>query len=76
MPAQEEKKLTWKQKLEKGVPLSPLEETQADADFNFHQRERERRAREEFEAKKEAGRYNSDDFADDTNQEEDKKGKK
>lgn len=47
--AQNEKTLTWKEKLEQGVPLSPLDEVKADADFNFKRRLREKEEEAEFE---------------------------
>jgi hypothetical protein len=45
-------RLTWKDKLEKGLPLNPLEEVQADADFNYHERLRQEKSRQEFEQRK------------------------
>ncbi len=54
----EKKTLTWQQKLEQGVKLSPLEEVQADATFNYESRRKEEKERAEFEARKEAARQN------------------
>lgn len=48
----DEKSLTWQQKLEKGLKLTSLEETKADADFNFKRRQRELDEKKAFEAAK------------------------
>lgn len=44
--------LTWQQKMDRGLPLNPLDEVKADADFAHRERLREREARERFEARK------------------------
>lgn len=67
----EKDNLTWQQKLDKGLPLNPLEETKADAHFNYHNRLREQKERAEFERLKSRGRVDDEDFGT-----EDKKGNK
>lgn len=44
--------MNWKERIEAGVPLNPMQDVQATADFNFTQRQEEQKAREEFEARK------------------------
>jgi hypothetical protein len=46
--AENDKVLTWKDKLNKGLPLNNLEETQADADFNYRRRLREEEETREY----------------------------
>lgn len=48
--------LTWQEKLRVGKPLSPLEDTKAEADFAVKRHLREQRERAEFEARKATGR--------------------
>lgn len=55
------KELTWKDKLEKGVPLNSFDEVKADADFNHRRREREEAEKKRFEALKAAGRLTGTD---------------
>lgn len=47
-----EPKLTWQQKLEKGLPLNPLEEVKADADFHYKELQREAEQKRAFDALK------------------------
>ena len=64
--AEEKLQMNWKQRIESGVALNPLQDVQATADFNFKQRQAEQKAREEFEARKRGGYTVADDGADTT----------
>jgi hypothetical protein len=46
------KRVTWKDKLDQGLPLNELEETQAVADFNFKKHAREQEEKKAFDALK------------------------
>lgn len=80
-----EKKLSemnWKDRIENGNPLNPLQDVQATADFNFVQRQEEAKARKEFEARKrgytvasDGADTTADDSGDDTSNDNGKKGK-
>lgn len=48
--------MTWREKLDNGHPLNPLDETKADADFNYKSRLREEEERKAFEKLKSAGK--------------------
>lgn len=74
--------MNWKDRIEAGKPLNPLQDVQATADFNFTQRQEEQKAREEFEARKRGYTVASDgadttaDGSDDTSNDNGKKGNK
>lgn len=44
--------MNWKERIDAGVPLNPLQDVQATADFNFMQRKKEQEDREAFESRK------------------------
>lgn len=50
--SKKESQLTWKQKLEKGIPLNQFDEVKADADFNYKRNLREQAERREHEQMK------------------------
>lgn len=53
-----EAELTWKQKLEKGLPLNKFDEVKADADFNYKKNLREQTERKDFEQLKNRAKGN------------------
>jgi hypothetical protein len=73
--AEVKKILTWKEKLDQGVPLNTMDEVKADADFNYRRRLREEEERLAFEKLKSGGRPDAGE-ADDASGNEDKKGNK
>lgn len=55
--------MTWREKLDNGHPLNPLDEIKADADFNYKSRLREEEERKAFERLKAAGRTSPEALA-------------
>jgi len=57
------KVLNWREKLDKGLPLTQIQEAQADAEFNFLRRQEEERVKREFEKRKQGQVQPSDDIS-------------
>lgn len=55
--------MTWREKLDNGHALNPLDEIKADADFNYKSRLREEEERKAFEKLKAAGRTSPEALA-------------